>query len=192
MTKLEAADLAAARSLSDLGTVPAAAIAACRTAPDALRRLGEAGFLIEATRLMAHALPRREAVWWACMCAQHTAPAALAAADKEAREAAEQWVRKQDDQWRRKAMARARDGQFQSPESWAAAAAFFAGDSLTEPDQPKVAPAPHLTGAAVAGAIALAAVREHPERQAARLQRFLDGGRDIAGGGSGRLPAEEG
>jgi hypothetical protein len=54
---------------------------------------------------------------------------------------------------------------------------------------PTVAPAPHLTGTAVAGAINLAAVRGDPLRRDARLARFLDSARDIAAGGAGRLPA---
>jgi hypothetical protein len=56
--------------------------------------------------------------------------------------------------------------------------------------QPAIPPAPHLTGTAVAGAVALAAVRGDPTRQQARLRRFLESGRNIAAGGPGRLPAE--
>ena len=54
--------------------------------------------------------------------------------------------------------------------------------------QPAVPPAPNLTGTAVAGSIALAAVRTDPTLQMARLQAFLTSAHDIAAGGTGRLP----
>ena len=158
---------------------------------DALDRLEAAGFLMEATRLMAHALPKREAVWWACMCAAHTAPPDLPETDRHAREAAEHWVRQQSDALRRGAMQQAEAGGFATPEAWAAVAAFWSGDSMAPEGQPAVAPAPHLPGTAVAGAVVLAAVRGDPARQPARLKRFLESGRNIAAGGPGRLPPEE-
>jgi hypothetical protein len=56
--------------------------------------------------------------------------------------------------------------------------------------QPAVPPQPHFTGLAVAGVVALAAVRGDVTRRDARLRRFLESGRNIAVGGPGRLPAE--
>lgn len=58
-------------------------------------------------------------------------------------------------------------------------------------DQPKVPPAPHLTGVAVAGSVILASVRSDPARQSDRLKRFLISARDIAAGGAGHLEREE-
>ena len=171
---------------------PAAACLHGVTAPEAaLERLAASGFEAEAARLAAHALRRREAVWWACQCALHTAPPDLSPAHRAAREAAEEWVRKQTDELRRRAMAQAQAGSFATPEAWAAVAAFWSGGSMAPPDQPAVPPAAHLTGTAVAGAVALAAVRGRPERQRARLSRFLDSAREIARGGAGRLAPEE-
>jgi uncharacterized protein DUF6931 len=171
---------------------PAAACLHGVTAPEAaLERLAASGFEAEAARLAAHALPRREAVWWACQCAAHTAPPDLSAADRAAREAAEEWVRKQTDELRRRAMAEAQAGSFATPEAWAAVAAFWSGDSMAPPGQPAIPPAAHLAGTAVAGAVALASVRDRPDRQRARLSRFLDSAREIARGGAGRLPPEE-
>jgi len=124
--------------------------------------LARAGFPIEATRVFAHALPKREAVWWACMCAAHTAPAQSAEGDLKARELSETWVRQQSDDTRRAAMEEAKRTGFQSPEAWAAVAAFWSGDSLAPPNVPPVPPPAHLTGVAVAGAVALASVRARP------------------------------
>ncbi len=188
--KLSAADLAEVLRRCELPDAAAAAAAGGADIAAVIAALAGEGFLMEAVRVFAHSLPKREAVWWACMCALHTAPANLAGADATARETAELWVRQQSDALRRAAMDAAKAAGFQSPEAWAGVAAFWSGDSIAPPDSFKVPPPPHLTGVAVAGAVALAAVRARPERQAARLHLFLQSARDIAGGGTGRLPPE--
>jgi hypothetical protein len=152
--------------------------------------LVQGGFLVEATRVFAHALPKREAVWWACMCALHTAPETLPGADRKAREMAEEWVRRQSDMLRRAAMEEAQATGFQSPEAWAAVAAFWSGDSIAPLGNLPVPPPPHLTGVAVAGAVALSSVRTDPARKNLRLTKFLQAARDIAEGGAGRLEVE--
>ncbi|PWS38072.1 hypothetical protein DFH01_01845 [Falsiroseomonas bella] len=182
-------DLAALLDRITAGDAARAVLAGTAHVTEAMDRLEAEGFLLEAAQLAAHALPRREAVWWACMCARHTAPAGaeeLAAL----RDAAETWVRRQTDSARHAAFELAQAQGLDSPEAWAAMGAFWAGDSIAPPAVPKVSPAPHLTGTAVAGAINLAAVRDDPLRRDARLARFLDSARDIAAGGAGRLPPE--
>jgi hypothetical protein len=190
LVKLAGRDLAAIRPALGLAPDAEAAIDGCTDAGEALARLEAAGLLSAAGKLASHALPKREAVWWACMCAAHTAPPDLPEADRMAREAAEAWVRRQTDEVRRQAMVQAQRTEFRSPEAWAAVGAFWSGDSMAPVGQAPVPPAPHLPGTAVAGAVALAAVRGDPMRQAARLVRFLQSARDIAAGGPGRLPAE--
>ena len=168
----------------------AAATEGCAQVVEALDRLEAGGLLLEATRLVAHALPKREAVWWASMCAVHTAPADLPQADRIAREAAEDWVRQQTEKSRRVAWDHAQASGCATPEAWVAIAAFWSGDSMSPEGQPAVPPAPHLPGTAVAGAVALASVRGDAKRQPTRLRRFLESARNIAAGGPGRLPAE--
>jgi hypothetical protein len=190
LAKLQAADLQLARARAGLPAEAAAGIAEIRTVPEAVEALVAGGFLLEATRLLSHALPKREAVWWACMCARHTAPADLPEPDRLAVETAETWVRKQADELRRAAMAHGERGHFGSPEAWAAVAAFWCGDSMSPPEQPKVPPAPHLAGTAVAGAVALSAVRGDPTRAPKRLAAFIGSAREIAAGAVGRLEPE--
>jgi hypothetical protein len=174
-------------------TEPAAGLVAqCADTLAALQALEAADLLTEATRLTSHALPKREAVWWACMCARHTAPAAMPPADQRALEDAEAWVFKGEDALRRRAFEHAQESNFASPEAWAGVAAFWSGESMAPLGQATVPPAPHLAGTAVAGSVLLSAVRDPVERRAARLGRFLAASRDIAGGGTGRLPAEAG
>lgn len=158
---------------------------------EALDRLHQNGDLIAAMRLLSHALPPRESVWWACMCADHTAPEDLPEADRAARQAAEQWVRSgHDDMRRRAAMDAAQQAGMRSAEAWAAVGAFWSGGSMAPQDQPVVPPAPHLCGTAVAGAVLLASVRGNPRQQPDRLSKFLNSARDIARGGAGRLSPE--
>lgn len=191
LTKIVATDFMAIRPRVGLSTDAAMVLTNVTQVPDALQRLEAGGFLVEAARLVAHALPKREAVWWACMCAVHTAPPDLPENDRLARELAEEWVRQQTDKPRRDAMAKAEAGDFATPEAWAAVAAFWSGDSMAPEGQAAVPPAPHLCGTAVAGSVVLAAVRGDPLRQPARLKRFLESGRGVAAGGPGRLPPEE-
>lgn len=184
--KLKAADMQTVLARAELSPEAQRIAAAAADVPAALEALSAAGLLTDAARLVAHALPKREAVWWACMCARATEPAP-AAADAEALAAAETWVRRPEEANRRQAMAKAEAAGFRTPEAWAAIGAFWSGGSMAPEGQPVVPPADHLTGLAVAGAVALAAVRKHPERAEAALRAFLASALDIAGGGAGRL-----
>ena len=164
----------------------------CTDAEAAIARLEDAGFLAEAVALAAYALPSREAVWWACMCARHTAGAADGAPAAEAAvcAAAEAWVRGQTDALRRDAMTLAEEAGFGSPEAWAAIGAFWSDASTAPPGEPAAPPSPHLPGVAVAGSAALSAVRGDVARRDARLRHFIASARDIATGGPGRLGPE--
>lgn len=188
-----AAPLAPLLPQLELEPAAAGALAGAETAAEAIARLEAAGLHNDAARLAAHALPKREAVWWACMCARAVPLPTLTEADLAALAAAEAWVRKPtDDPLRRAAMAAAEKSGFQSPEAWAAVGAFWSGGSMAPENAPPVPPAEHFTALAVSGAVLLAAVRTRPERAPQRLARFLDAAREIAAGGAGRLAPEEG
>lgn len=175
----------------ELDAGPRAALEGAQTAAEGLERLEAQGFRNDAVRLAAHALPKREAVWWACMCAAAVPDPALLPADAAARTAAETWVRKPaDEPLRRAAWDAAQRTAFRSPEAWAAVGAFWSGGSMAPEGQPVVPPADHLTGVAVSGAVVMAAVRGRPERAQARFGRFLAAARDIAAGGAGRIEPE--
>src|ERR1700720_2174455 len=117
LAKLQPVELPEVYARINLPEEAAAKVSSCTSAPEALAPLEAAVFRLEATRLLAHTLPRREAVWWACMCARHTAPANLPETDREALEAAEAWVRRQTDEVRRAAMDKAQHAGFQTPEA---------------------------------------------------------------------------
>lgn len=177
--------------LLELDAQTTAGLARLENASHALESLLAADRTPDALRLIAHALPKREAVWWACMCARAVPSLDPNPLDAEALVAAELWVRRPDEASRRASMEVAQKGGFRSAESWAAVAAFWSGGSMSAEGQPEVLPAEHLTGVAVVGALMMAAARHKPERALARFARFVASARDIAAGGAGRIPPEE-
>lgn len=135
----------------------------------------------DASRLLAHGLPKREAVWWACVCTRHvsaaTAPAAAAAL-----KTAETWVRDPTEENRQRALPAAEAAKFGTPAGCAALAAFFSGGSLGPPTVAAIPPADKLTADAVAGAILLATVLSQPEKSPDKFRAFLNHGIEIANG----------
>lgn len=190
LRKLYAADLDRVLAVSQLKPRAMALIADCRTVPGALASLEDGGMPRQAVRLLAHALPQREAVWWACMCARHTAPANLAETDRLALEGAEAWVRQPSDEAKQAAAMRAEAAAAKSPEVWAAIAVAWSGAATAPPDPRRQSPSRKLPGTAVVGSIILASLRRTRAASQARLQRFLQSGRGIASGGGGRLAVE--
>ncbi len=190
LSKIAGKDLAGLLPIVALPGPATAAVQECRLAAEAIDRLEAGGFPIEATRVLAHALPKREAVWWACMCAAHTAPPDLPESDRLARAAAEQWVRQPTDKNRRAAMHQAEATSFETADALCAYAVFWCGETIGAEDQPPTPPTPGMAGKIIAAAILVAALRGDPNRQDARLQRFLESGRQIAAGGPGRIPPE--
>lgn len=134
---------------------------------------------LDAVRFLAHALPRPEAVGWACTCVREVAPPGE---DLPGTRAAEAWLREPSDENRRAAMAVAENLEFAGPDAWTAVAAFWADGSMTPPDAPAVPPGEELTGHAAAGAVMLAAVQSEPEKATEKQRRFLALGVEIANG----------
>lgn len=147
--------------------------------------------IIDALRLLAHALPKREAVWWACTCCRVLLGAGIPHTDEPAIARAEAWVYEPNDKNARTAYVEAEQRGFQTPGGWAAVAAFWSSGSLAPQDQPAVPPADYLTGVAVAGAVTLAGVVEPIADMDTRYARFLKFGLDIAAGGTARSPDDK-
>ena len=144
--------------------------------------LSDKGLNADAVKVLAHALPKRAAVWWACLCAAERlgpAPADVAVA---ALEAARAWVVDPTDTLRRAALPAAQAAGMGTPAGCAAAAAYFSGGSLAPPDLPAVTPPEHLTGRMVANSLVLAAVINEPEKAAEKYAAFLRTGLDVADG----------
>lgn len=139
----------------------------------------------DAVRFLALALPKREAVWWACVSARNsvtekTKPQMIAALT-----AAEAWVYQPTEENRRNAMALAEASEFDGAGCWAAVAAFWSGGSMSPPEAPVVPPAEDLTAKAVAGAVMLAVAAMDPAQAENNYKLLLAQGIDIAKGGKG-------
>jgi hypothetical protein len=139
-----------------------------------------------AIRFLSHALPKHEAVGWACLCLREMggerAGGGPVAAPAAALAATELWVREPNEDHRRACHAAAEQAGYGTPAGCAAAAAFFSGGSLGPAHLPEVPPGPTLTAQCVAGALMLAAVQREPEKSDEKYRTFLGHGIQIASG----------
>jgi len=153
-----------------------------QTARQFLDELVGKGQFNPAVQFLAHVLPKRAAVWWACLCVRKALAADAPPEAKAALAAAERWVSAADEDARRAAQAAAEAAGFDTPAGCAALGAFFSGGSLAPPGLADVPPGETLTGAAVAGAVTLSAVAPEPAKASERFKAFLALGADVDGG----------
>jgi len=133
----------------------------------------------DAVRLVAHALPKRESVWWAWVSARRAAGPDAAPAIQASLSATEKWIAQPTDENRRAAMQAAEAAGVQTAAGCAGLAAFFCGASIAPPSAPPVPPGPYDSAKAVAGAILLAAVAV-PEKIEENFRAFLQQGLEVA------------
>src|SRR5574343_43859 len=74
----------------------------------------------DAVRFLARALPKREAVWWACLSARSVMGEKPEPSFLHALEAAEAWVYKPTESHRRQASKAAQKAVFENAAAWAA------------------------------------------------------------------------
>ncbi|OQX38026.1 MAG: Twin-arginine translocation pathway signal [Oceanospirillales bacterium LUC14_002_19_P2] len=154
-----------------------------------IEALNNAGHYPDLIIFLAHALPVREAIWWACCCTDNRSD--WNEAEIRAIQAACAWVSVPDETNRRHAEAMAQAAGLETAPGWVSQAAFWSGGSLIEKGQPAVQPPPNLYAHAVAGAINLCAVLPDGAEAEHRYPDFVRIGLNIASGGNGRLTDEE-
>ncbi len=137
---------------------------------------------VDAVRFLARALPKAEAVWWACQCVRQAGGPNLPPKEEAAVVAAEKWVKDPSDANRRAAMPAAQAAEFGTAASTAALAAYWSGGSLAPPDAPPVPPDDQLTAQGAAGAVLLAAIKPDPQKGLEKCRQFLTLGLDVARG----------
>ena len=145
-----------------------------------LAALAEAELPVDAIRLLAHLLPRREAIWWAWECARRAAGVNPPQAIQEALAATEQWLKEPTEEHRRIAFARAEAADLGNAAGSAALAVFLSGGSIAPPDVGPVEPPPHAAAKAIAGSIILAAVATEPEKAPEKFRVSVAQGAQIA------------
>src|SRR5436853_127197 len=94
-------------SVAELGDEARSLLRDGQAPPEYLALLMEQGVLKDAIRFLAHALPRREAVWWAWVCARRAAGSEPAPKIKESLDATEKWIAQPNEDNRRAAMSAA-------------------------------------------------------------------------------------
>jgi hypothetical protein len=138
----------------------------------------------DAIKLLCHALPNREAVWWACICAKYHIASNDDELYRETVMATEKWVYDPSEKNRRLAEFYAEKGKYESAAAWAAAAAFWSGDSIVAENEPKVAPAEFIYAHAASGSI-MTAISMTDGNESDIYKQYLDHGLNIAAGGNG-------
>jgi len=157
------------------------------TAPEvSINQLIQVGLFADAIKLLAHGLPKREAVWWACLCARDIHGPQTDENNCNALLAAESWVKNPTEERRNTCKLLGEATKFQTPASWAATAASWSHGSLAAEGEPVIEPPDHLYAHAVAGSVTLAAVLSDPVTPDKQFTRFLQRGLDLARGGNGK------
>ena len=134
---------------------------------------------------LAHALPKRESIWWACLCSKAVMTKDTKADDVASITIAEKWVYEPDDKKRRMCGTLAEKGEYKSAQNWTAAAVFWSGGSITNEGDPAMEPAPFLYAHAVSGAILNAVGASEADDIDVQFQEFINHGLNIADGGNG-------
>jgi hypothetical protein len=144
-----------------------------------LDRLVAEGHPADAARFLAHALTKREAVWWAGLCVGQALGPKPPAPALAALEAAKAWVVEPSDANRRAALPAAEAAGAGTAAGCLAMAAYFTGGSLAPADLPVVPPPEHLAADVASTALALAAALA-PEKTGESYAAFLQLGFDVA------------
>lgn len=152
-----------------------------------IKQLVQKNLFFDAVKFLAHALPKREAIWWACLAVKKSLPDSAPAPQLAALNAAEQWAIAPSEEKRLLAKAWSEKTGQKSAASWAATAAFWSGGSIAKPGEPDMMPPPYLYAHAVAGAISMAAFDVNKDNAAEPFKLFIRQGLDLAAGGRGEV-----
>lgn len=155
------------------------------TPEEYINTLLEKEYFADSIIFLAHALPKREAIWWACLCSKSMTNKKTKADDLASLTMAEKWVYEPDEKIRRMCGTLAEKGEYKSAQNWTAAAVFWSGGSITKEDEPAMEPAAYLYAHAVSGAILNAVGASVADDIDMQFQEFIKQGLNIADGGNG-------
>ncbi|HAF13949.1 MAG TPA: hypothetical protein DCK99_09680 [Blastocatellia bacterium] len=150
------------------------------TAEEYLQLLIQNKQYVDAVRVLAYALPTRQAIMWASWCARQFSEANPSDSFSAALADVDKWLAEPNEENRRAAMKAAERVEFGTPAGSAALAVFFSGGTLGPPDAPVIEPQKYLTPNAVVGSVLLAALLKEPEKAEQKYQAFIAEGQKIA------------
>jgi hypothetical protein len=146
-----------------------------------VERLVGAERFADAIRFLAHAMPKREAVWWAARCVDDVL-IENRTTDVAALEAARRWVVDTTDDNRRAAGAAADATKLTTAAGMTAISAYWSGGSIAPPGSPDIPPDPSMTANGISGAVVLAASEDNGEDILEVFRRFIQYGTAVADG----------
>jgi hypothetical protein len=167
-------------SIAELGPDAMALMRPNQKPPEFVSLLMDNKLYPDAVRFLAHALPKREAVWWGWMSARRAAGDHPAPKIKAALEATEKWIAQPTEENRRAAHAAAQAAEFSTAAGCAGLGAFFSGGSMAPPEAPVVPPGDYLTAKAISGAVNFAAMGGPPKEAPEKFKSFVAQGVDVA------------
>jgi hypothetical protein len=134
-----------------------------------------------AVSVLAHALPTREAIFWAWSCAREAAGPSPGEGTQRCLAVTRAWIYEPTDAHRRATYVAALEDNFESAASLACAAAFCSGGSLAPDNMPAVLPGPCAAARAIRDCIVMAAtIGKNADTIADRYRAFLAEGVKIA------------
>lgn len=144
--------------------------------------LKQEGQIENALRLQAHLLPKREAIWWSCLCLQSVYGGQVPALESHSLEAAQNWAIEPTEEKRREAELAAEDAELNGAAASVAMAAFLSEGSMTPEEFEEVEPDDRMSGQLLTGALLLVASYGEPLQADERKQTFLELAVSIADG----------
>ncbi len=143
------------------------------------QRLLEKELYRDAIGFTAYLLPKREGVWWGCLCVWQVSRPDPPEKIRAALQAAVRWVLDPNEQNRRAAEAAGKEAGPGTPAGSVALAAFSSDGSLSRPGLPEVPPPPFLTAKLIMGALLSAAAQGDPAKITERYRQFLTLGIEV-------------
>ena len=141
--------------------------------------LADNGSFGDAVRVLAHLLPQRESVWWACLCARQVPLPDPQPELDAALQAAEMWVTEMTEESRRAAGDAAKEAEVSTAAGCAANAAFATSGSIAPLDAQPVSPPPGLPAQYVAASILVSALSPNPTDAPQKYRIFLNQGIEL-------------
>lgn len=148
--------------------------------PEFIGALIEEQNFADAIAFLAHALPRREGVWWAWLCARDSAGETPGRPVLASLEATKAWIAEPTDAHRRAALEAAQPAGLTTAVGCTALAAFLCGETLGPATAPAAPPEEYAASKAIGGSIHLAAVADEKADISARYADYVRRGLELA------------
>jgi hypothetical protein len=136
----------------------------------------------DAVRIQVFSLPKREAVWWACLCLRSVVDPMRKPKQAEALKAVVRWVLNPNEENRQAAGKAGKAATFGTPVGAIAMSVFFSGGSIMPPGEKEIPPDPLLTANILTGTIPGLIAEVPPEKAKPTLLSFIALGISVATG----------